>query len=185
MKKQLLVTALVTGLLLGLGGVFSQELGSAEHDVVITIPDLAAIRFTSGDSVESVSENVDVIIDLLSIVNIEDLLDPDGHTHTGVVTWDDVQVFYNDPDGTWTVTVSVDYAVGSEDFPWNQVSVAPTNAAAFGLGAPSTPIVTEDDTLGWTRLGFGQEDFVLVLNGGEQEAANTYSATVTYTLATP
>ena len=185
MKKQLLVIALVTGLLLGLGGVFSQELGSADHDVVITIPDLAAIRFTLGDSVEAVSDGVDVIIDLGDIDNIEDLLDPEGHTHTEDVTWDDVQVFYNDPSGTWTVTVSVEYAIGSEQFPWSQVSVSPSYAGPFDLGEPSTQIITADDTLGWTRLGFGQTDFVLELNGGENEAADTYSATVTYILATP
>ncbi|MCA1791576.1 MAG: hypothetical protein LC667_17520 [Thioalkalivibrio sp.] len=177
--KKFLVSALALFVIGSFGSAFAQ----VEHDVNITIPEVASIRFTLGGDRTPVTENVDINFAIAAgdAQNYQGVYSP---SNLGSIGWDNVQVFQNG-EATWDVEVSVDGATAG--FDWAKVSVTPTGlASAFDL-ATGGEIASEStvgaEVTGWTALGFGPQDFRLDLDGTEE--ADTYSATVVYTLSAP
>ena len=185
--KKLVITSMVASLLLAAGAAFGQTVTAAtSHDVSIAIPEVVMIRLTNGTSNGAVTSNLDIGFEITE----EDLVDltvgvDESFEPTSVNDWDDVRVFSNRA-STWTVTLGVEPDEDSASFAWERVQVSPTGSGLrttpFDLGSSSSPLVTSA-LRGWRSLGFGPENFALMLDGDVTEG--DYSATVTYTLSAP
>lgn len=175
--KKLVATLIATGMLVGMGTVLGQStLATTTHDVRITIPQVALLRFTSGASNAAVTTGLEV---LFNLTGFDAAAIPGTHSPTSVTAWDDLKVFVN-RDITWTVTVGVLQTLGVP-FAWNKVTVTASGlASSFNLLDGS---IATNTARGWQSLGFGQSDFALNLTG--EEIADTYAASVTYTLTMP
>ena len=181
--KKLVVISIVTTMLLGLGTVFGQASATADHDVSVTIPSLLMIRLTLDSNVDAVA-NPDAVVFSWGVADFE----PVGTfapTNLVSANWDTVRVFANG-DG-WSLSVAT---VATAGFDWSTVRVTPQEVsgvalAAFDLpdGTSSELISGQDRTNGWRDLGFGPAQFALTLDGSEEP--DTYTTTVTYTVANP
>ena len=173
--KKFLVSALAMFVLVSFGSVFAQTtLASAGHDVTVTIPEVAFLRFTDTIASRGVYGGE---LNLEFDVEVEDVEAGDPIVRTNAAAaWGDLKVFLNRAIA-WTVTVEVDQdtAANATLFPWANIGTSDFNI--------------DDDTIdtgttnGWHSLGFGATDLLLNLSG--TEVAGTYTATVTYTLTTP
>ena len=181
--KKLVVTSIVAAMLLASGAVFGQASATADHDVSVTIPSLLMIRLTLDSNVDAVA-NPDAVVFSWGVADFE----PVGTfapTNLVSANWDTVRVFANG-DG-WSLSVAT---VATAGFDWSTVRVTPQEVsgvtlAAFDLpdGTSSELISGQDRTNGWRDLGFGPAQFALTLDGSEEP--DTYTTTVTYTVANP
>ena len=195
MKKQLLVIALVTGLLLALGAGFAQPFSdNASHSVTIQIPDVLFLRITNGTDNAAVTgaivnfdfaSNPDAIIEYLDHVAegggwIESTDDD--------AAFDDVIVFSNR--AGWRVTVQAT-AFATAGFSLANVRVTPdgTNETSATVLEDWTLAATQNiatgglRTEGWESLGFSADAYEINLDG--TELPGDYTTTVTYTIAQP
>jgi hypothetical protein len=188
MKKHLIATLAM--LVLGSSGVvFGQELDTAQHEVTVTIPEVAMLRFTNGNSNDAVTANLAIEFDLtdqFTATNPDGFLDLEGaYPVTNEPGWDDLKVFVN-RSASWSVTLELESIDVTDDptWAWSKIAVAPDAAGlanAFTLN--DTDVVTTSSERGWNSLGFGPQDFTLTLTGNE--IAGEYSAVVVYTLSAP
>ena len=195
MKKQLLVIALVAGLLLALGAGFAQPFSdNASHSVTIQIPDVLFLRITNGTDNAAVTgaivnfdfaSNPDAIIEYLDHVAegggwIESTDDD--------AAFDDVIVFSNR--AGWRVTVQAT-AFATAGFSLANVRVTPdgTNETSATVLEDWTLAATQNiatgglRTEGWESLGFSADAYEINLDG--TELPGDYTTTVTYTIAQP
>ena len=181
MKKQLLVTALITGLLLGLGATAAQA--SVDHELEIVIPAVLMIRFVDADG-DAVTD-ADAIVFEPTAANVA----AGAANLTPVSTalnWADIEVFAN----TRPTGFEVTGATSNGDFAWNKVSVTPA-VGDLTVDQFNLPVGGEDQIFAsatdvgtggaWQSLGIGPAAYSLTLDGLEEEG--TYSTTVTYTIA--
>ena len=172
--KKVILTALASLLMLSFGATFAQATPvTAEHDVTITIPDVLILRFTAStdaDDLDAVTP--DDVIFQLTAADVQGA-DPIAPSNAGTANWGDLKAFVN-YDSNWDVVATITNA-STPAFDWDKVGVGSWNV--------NGGTVFEGDTTGWTSLGFGAADFLLTLDG--TEIADTYSATVLYTLTAP
>ncbi|TVR87530.1 MAG: hypothetical protein EA416_14460 [Trueperaceae bacterium] len=195
MKKQLLVTALITGLVLALGAGFANQ-ESASHDVDIRIPNVLFLRITDGndnnrfeapavnfiftDTEEAVVAYLDHVG---AIVNLDDAWR--GSTDD-TPAFGDVIVFSQ---VNWSVTVSAEND-GAVVFPLDRVRVergsgeldsSITTASESWTLAESESIFGGTSTQGWQSLGFSAANYEVYLDGSEDPGDSVIQ--VTYTIA--
>jgi hypothetical protein len=174
MMKKLVVTLIAIGMLLGLGTALAQS--SQSHGVSVTLPGVLMIRLVSGASNAAVPSPDAVVFNLSSYTAAN--FDPTGTyvpTPPTTYNWNDVAVFSNSAD--WVVTLSLESDLGG--FDWSKVAVAATAPFTLFPGV----IASGGPGGGFSRLGFGPQDFELTLDG--TEGAGSYSVTVIYTIAAP
>ena len=195
--KKLVIISIVAAMLLASSAAFAQP--SQSHDVTVTIPNVLMIRIVNAPG-NSTVQNPDAVSfdlaarlggtgdDFLTSDDLEDVFAPD----TGSLNWSDVRVFANRL-GSWTVTVGLEDTSPEDndpeyDFDWTKLSVL-ASGAGVGLGTFDMPAAgSETDFVragraNWLSLGFGPGDFRLELDGSEP--AQSYSATITYSIAAP
>ena len=186
MKKQLLVTALITGLLVGLGATAAQA--SVDHELRIEIPAVLMIRFALSDATVNDADPVVFAPTAEALAAGTRDFDPED---VDTMNWDDIQVFANTTrDDGFEIVVSTDSGV-SPAFDWAKVSVEPSdgdvvigefnlpsNASKQIYASAATPVGPDAE---WQSLGIGPAAYSLTLDGGEE--ADDYSTTVTYTIA--
>ena len=185
MKKQLLVIALVTGLVLGLGATAAQG-ASVEHELEIVIPAVLMIRFVSSAGAPIVAANPVVFAPTAAAITAGTEVFAPVST---ALNWANIEVFANTRPGGFEVTV----ATNNDDFEWDKVSVTPAGGdlavVAFDLpandelqiyasGSSGVPASTGNQ---WQSLGISPASYVLTLDGSEEEG--TDATTVTYTIA--
>ena len=179
--KKLITTALVTGLLLGLGATAAQA--SVDHELRIEIPAVLMIRFVDGAGV-AVADAATVAFEPTAAAIAA------GNLEFGPASvdlnWADVEVFANTTDTNWQLLVATD----NDDFEWSKVTVTPAGGLlteAFSLPEGEASRIFASTTLAaplgavWTALGISPATYELTLDGFEDEG--TYETTVTYTIA--
>lgn len=170
--KKVLSTTLAMFVLVSFGSVFAQS-DEVAHDVTITIPDVAFLRFTATTAIADVTavtpDDVEFLLDAADVAAGTPIAPSNGAT----ANWGDLKVFVN-YSSNWEVTVSV-AETSTATFDWSKVGVGAWDVDGGTAGSGSSS--------GWTSLGFGAADFRLTLDGSE--IAETYTATVTYTLVAP
>ena len=182
MKKQLLVIALITGLLVGLGTTAAQ---AVDHELEIVIPAVLQIRFVDAGGLP-LTEEPNAVVFLPSPEAIA--AGTTGYAPVSVtLNWADIEVFANSRTDGFEITVETDNAA----FEWDKVQVTP-DGGDIGIAPFPLPVnderqlfestVTPDSTNNlWRSLGIGPDSYWLTLNG--MEAEGDYSTTVTYTIA--
>lgn len=191
MKKYIIPT-LAAFILLATGSAFAQTtLDTAEHEVTVTIPEVAILRFTNGNANAAVTSGLDLEFDFSSVF---DVTDPDAFVVADLVGdhgvsnspgWSDLKVFVN-RSSTWSVTMELqNESLADASWDWSNIAVTPTGTGALAnaFTLADSGIVTASSARGWNSLGFGPGDFLLTLDGSE--IAGVYSATVVYTLTAP
>ena len=184
--KKLVLISIVAALLLGASAGFAQPTNSpqsAGHDVSVTIPNLLMIRLTLGSDLAAVEDPTSVAFswDAAGFEPVGTF----GPTNLASANWDAVRVFAN---GTgWSFAVETEATLG---FDWSSVTVTPqavdgVTMASFALpdGGEAELLTAQAPTSGWRDLGFGPAQFSLALDGSEEP--ETYTTTVTYSIANP
>jgi len=181
--KKLITTALVTGLLLGLGATAAQG-ASVNHELEIVIPAVLMIRFVDGggnpvtepEAVVFAPEAADIAAGEVDFVPVDVDLN-----------WADIQVFANTTTSNWQVSV----ATIDAEFDWSKVTVSPATGGAVAVDEFPLPVnagdtIFESTTLlnglgaVWTSLGISPASYSLTLDGFEEEGS--YETTVIYTI---
>ena len=180
MKKQLLVTALVTGLLLGLGATAAQA--DVEHELEIVIPAVLMIRFVDSAGVAVTTPDPVVFAPTAEAIAAGTKV---FVPVTVAPNWADIEVFANTRPLGFEVTVATDNGT----FEWNKVTVTPAggdlNVLTFDLPfntevqiyESAAPASTSDE---WSSLGISPTSYELTLDGSEEQGI--YDTTVTYTI---
>ena len=180
--KKLITTALVTGLLLGLGATAAQG-ASVNHELEIVIPAVLMIRFV--DSGGNPVTNAAAVVFEPTAADVAA-----GATNLApastALNWADIEVFANTRTNGFEVTVET----GNDDFLWSKVSVTPSGGdltvSGFDLPvdeevqifASAAPASTGG---AWQSLGISPASYLLALDGFEEEGE--YDTTVTYMIA--
>lgn len=177
MKKAALLLLAVS--FLGLGVAFAQTvIDTRTHGAVVTVPNMAYIRFTLGAS------DADVLLpDQVEFIFTTATYDVGTFAPTNAAfNWDDIKVFYNG-NADWEVVVSTAVTLGTFDF--NKIAMTPTGAgtSAYTLGATSTVVADTGKTMGWRSLGIDPSDYRITFDGSEDPGIST--AVVTFTLQNP
>lgn len=177
MKKAALLLLAVS--FLGLGVAFAQTvIDTRTHGAVVTVPNMAYIRFTLGAS------DADVLLpDPVEFIFTTATYDIGTFPPTNAAfNWDDIKVFYNG-NADWEVVVSTTVTVGTFDF--TKIAMIPTGAGVspYTLGATSTIVADTGKTLGWRSLGIDPSNYQISFDGSEDPG--TSLATVVFTLQNP
>ncbi len=177
--KKFLITSIISGLLIGLGGAFAQQqLGSdASHELEIVIPNVLMIRIdATGHSnvVFDYGRSFDAYFELLEGGNSGQLSPTDK-------SFENVSVFANYD--AWIVTVKAD----GDALVNERVSVRPTERSAYlvvdAFQLNGDTIAKGAQTKGWRPLGIAGADYLLAVDG--TETPGTYKATITYSITAP
>lgn len=174
--KNIIIRSLVLAFVLAAGAAMAQtERDTAQHQVNVSIPEIAFIRIVNGNAPVASPDAVEFSFTATTYETGTAL----APTNADPFNWDDVQVLVN-KNASWEVMVS---ASGSTGFDWSKVTMSPSNASDYNLGSDATIKTSSAKTSGWLDLGIDPANYEVTFNGTEDPA--TYTSTVTFTLQNP